>query len=113
MLEYKIVLLPFPFDDLSGTKVRPAVCLTKTIGEHDHVVVAFITSRTPDDLLDSDIVIAQDLPEFSATGLKVTSTLRLHRIMTISTAIIKRELGALPKPVIASAKEKMRKLFSL
>ena len=38
-----IVLVPFPFDDLSATKVRPALCLTERLGSHDHVVVAFIT----------------------------------------------------------------------
>ena len=26
-MKYKIVLVPFPFDDFSGTKVRPALCL--------------------------------------------------------------------------------------
>ena len=47
MLKYKVVLVPFPFDDLSSTKVRPAVCLTRAIGLHNHVVLAFITSRIP------------------------------------------------------------------
>ena len=28
MTKGKIVLLPFPFDDLSTAKLRPAVCLT-------------------------------------------------------------------------------------
>ncbi len=28
MTKYKVVLVPFPFDDLSSNKVRPAVCLT-------------------------------------------------------------------------------------
>lgn len=51
---FKIVLVPFPFDDLSSTKVRPAVCLTDAIGPHQHVVLAFITSRT----LESDIHLA-------------------------------------------------------
>ena len=27
-MKYKIVLVPFPFDDLRANKVRPAVCLT-------------------------------------------------------------------------------------
>lgn len=47
MIRYKVVLVPFPFDDLSATKVRPAVCLTEPIGEHRHVVLAFLTSRVP------------------------------------------------------------------
>lgn len=32
MTKGKVVLVPFPFDDLSSTKVRPAVCLTNPIG---------------------------------------------------------------------------------
>jgi len=31
MTKGKVVLVPFPFDDLSATKVRPAVCLTNPI----------------------------------------------------------------------------------
>jgi ABC-type uncharacterized transport system ATPase subunit len=32
MIRGKLVLVPFLFDDLSATKVRPAVCLTEPIG---------------------------------------------------------------------------------
>jgi len=35
MTKHKVVLVPFPFDDLSSTKVRPAVCLTDLIGPHE------------------------------------------------------------------------------
>jgi mRNA interferase MazF len=45
MIRGKVVLVPFPFDDLSSTKVRPAVCLTNPIGPHRHVIVAFISSQ--------------------------------------------------------------------
>lgn len=31
---YGAVLVPFPTDDLSATKARPAVCLAGPIGEH-------------------------------------------------------------------------------
>lgn len=47
-LKNKVVLVPFPFDDLSSSKVHPAVCLTEPIGQHNHVVLAFITSRLPE-----------------------------------------------------------------
>ena len=53
----KIVLVPFPFDDLSSAKLRPAVCLTDVVGPHRHVILAFITSMIPDQPLESDIVI--------------------------------------------------------
>ena len=52
MIKGKIVLVPFPFDDLVASKVRPAVCLTNRIGHHHHVIVSFISSRIPADLLE-------------------------------------------------------------
>lgn len=30
MTKGKVVLVPFPFDDLSAARVRPAVCLTNS-----------------------------------------------------------------------------------
>lgn len=113
MLKGKIVLVPFPFDDLSVQKLRPAVCLTNEIGEHDHVILAFITSQIPQPLLKSDFVINSTEKHFLRTGLKVTSTIRLHRVMTITTGIIRRELGELPKNLQKTVNDKLRELFVL
>jgi len=44
-LKGKIVLIPFPFTNLTSAKLRPALVLFE--GEQD-VVVAFISSRVPD-----------------------------------------------------------------
>ena len=56
MIKNTIVLVPFPFDDFSVTKVRPAY-LTNEIGKYNHVTIAFISSKIPDDLIESDIII--------------------------------------------------------
>lgn len=32
MIRGKVVMVPFPFDDLSTTKARPVVCLTEPVG---------------------------------------------------------------------------------
>lgn len=90
MTRNKVVLVPFPFDDLSGTKVRPAVCLTEPQGLHRHVVLAFITSQIPGRPLATDLALDIRDPTFAATGLKVSSTLRLHRLATVSTTLIRR-----------------------
>lgn len=109
----KVVLVPFPFDDLSNTKVRPAVCLTNPIGLHRHVVLAFITSQIPTDLLETDVVLHSSQADFSATGLRVSSTLRLHRLMTVTTSLIRRELGELPSSIQLEVDNKLRRLFEL
>jgi len=95
MIRGKVVLVPFPFDDFSGTKVRPGVCLTDPIGTHRHVILAFISSRVPADLLETDFILDSAQGDFAATGLRVSSTLRLHRLMTVSIPFLQRELGEL------------------
>ena len=57
MTKGKVILVPFPFDDLSGEKVRPAVCLTNPIGLHRHIILAFLTSRIPAERLDTDLIL--------------------------------------------------------
>jgi mRNA interferase MazF len=57
MTRGKIVLVPFPFDDLSAGKVRPVLCLTDPIGPYRHVVVAFISSQVPTSVYATDIVL--------------------------------------------------------
>jgi mRNA interferase MazF len=113
MTRGKVVLVPFPFDDLSSAKVRPAVCLTDPIGPHRHVILAFISSQIPADLLESDVVLDAGQTDFTTTGLRVTSTLRLHRLMTVTTALIRRELGNLPAQIEVEVADKLRKLFGL
>ncbi len=113
MIKGKVVLVPFPFDDLSATKVRPAVCLTEAAGAHRHIVLAFITSRTPPDLLTSDLVLDAADTSFAATGLRVTSTRRLHRLMTATAALISRELGELTPSLQTVIDDKLRQLFNL
>ena len=105
--------MPFPFDDLSSAKVRPALCLTDPLGPHRHVVFAFITSRVPVDLLDSDLVLEVTARDFAQTGLRVTSTIRLSRLATLTEAIIQRELGELPVAKQRESDRKLRKLLKL
>jgi len=113
MTRGKVVLVPFPFDDFSTTKVRPAVCLTDPIGPYRNVILAFITSRIPPDLLESDVVLDSTEADFATTGLRVSSTLRLHRLMTATTALIRRDLGELSPRIQAEVADKLRKMFCL
>ena len=113
MIKGKVVLVPFPFDDLSSTKVRPAVCLTEPVGPHRQVVLAFVTSRIPEDPEETDILINEDHFGFREIGLRVSSTLRLHRLMTASMALLRRELGRLPNAMELEIDRKLRTLFGL
>ena len=112
-LKNKIVLVPFPFDDLSTSKVRPAVCLTEPIGQHKHVVLAFITSRLPQNPESSDVILHINAEGFASTGLRVSSAIRLHRLMTVTTELVRRELGELSPKQQEEVNQKLRELFEL
>lgn len=109
----KVVLVPFPFDDLSASKVRPAVCLTNPVGPHAHVIVAFITSQPLPQSLPTDLPLDPADPDFVQTGLRVRSVLRLHRLLTISAGVILRELGHLSPRHTAAVEAGLRRMFDL
>lgn len=86
-----VVLVSFPFTDLSGQKLRPALIVGRPLG--DDVVLAFITSRGGEAVPKADHVIAPGDAEFAATGLKVASRVRLNKLATLHRALVRRRLG--------------------
>ena len=89
-----VVLIPFPFTDLSGHKVRPAVIVSPDPQQTD-VLVAFITSRLERALESSDLPISPQHPEFAQTGLKGASVIRTRKMSSIDRFQIQRRLGRL------------------
>ena len=94
----KIVLIPFPFTDLTNYKLRPALVIHE--GDKD-VIVAFISSRIPNTLSEYEIVISKDHPEFKLTGLKVDSVIKLNKIATVLRDLVYGEIGELG-PILRS-----------
>ena len=113
MIKNSIVLVPFPFDNFSNSKVRPALCLTNEISKFNHVIIAFISSKIPDDTINSDIIIKKDSDDWIGTGLTVDSVLRLHKIVTIPKSLIKRRLGKINDLLENKTKDKIQRLFEI
>src|SRR2546422_6337121 len=90
-----VVLVPFPFADLSGSKVRPAVVVSADPQDAE-LVLAFITSvltnRSP---RGADVELLRSDPEFHLSGLKVDSLIRLDKLVTLSRSVISRRLGTI------------------
>jgi mRNA interferase MazF len=86
-----IVLVPFPFTDLSKEKVRPAVVMS---AENDiDVSVAFISSIIPEEPATVDFVLLESHPDFSVTGLKRASVFKMNKVLTLERSKILRRLG--------------------
>ena len=89
-----IVLVPFPFTNLSETKLRPAVVLWVDPSGQD-VTLCFISSQNVEWVNDDEFVIQTSDDEFSQTGLKVTSKVRVARVVTLERRLLQRRLGNL------------------
>lgn len=59
------------------------------------------------------VLVPFPFEDFAKTGLRVSSTLRLHRLMTVTTSLFQRELGELPPRIQEEVDNKLRKLFNL
>ena len=67
----------------------------------------------PPALLETDLVLEASHADFASTGLRVSSTLQLHRLMTATTVLIRREMGELSPGLQAEVTHRLGKLFEL
>lgn len=105
MTKGDIVLVPFPFTDLSSKKRRPALVLLS--GDSD-VVLAFITTKLFYEEDSSILVESSDL-----TGLKKQSLIRLDKLVTLDKDLVIGKLGKVSSPTLSEVNQKMAKLFRL
>jgi len=74
--------------------------------------VAFISSRIPQDVSDSEIVIRMSHPEFRFSGLKVDSVIKLDEVATILKDLVIGELGD-AGPAIRKVNTKLSGIFHI
>jgi len=105
MTKGDIVLITFPFTDLSGSKLRPAVILANT---NLDLTVCFITTQIqwqePTDVL---------LLPNATNGLKKQSLVRISKIATLDKALAKGLLGRLTQNELFDLNDKLKALFKL
>ena len=82
-----VVVVPFPFSDLSGSKRHPALVLTYLHG--DDMMICQITSKPSDDMF-SQLLLSED---FISGSLLTASYVRPLRVFTIDKHIVLRKIG--------------------
>lgn len=106
----KIVLVPFPFTDLTAAKLRPALVIHE--GDRD-VVAAFISLKVPSKLYAVDILITKNRSAFGKTGLKTDSVIKLDKIATVLKELIVGELGELDEELRQEVNQKLKKVMEI
>ncbi len=100
-----IVLVRFPFSDLSGSKLRPALVLAQA-GKGD-IVLCQITSQPYAD----PSAIQIDSKDVENGTLQRTSYVRPAKIFTANDAIVVREIGELRPEKFVESLDRIIALF--
>jgi mRNA interferase MazF len=84
-----VVVVPFPFSDLTRSKRRPALVLTELTG--DDLILCQITSQTIRDIYSIDLCDN----DFESGGLNKASNVRPNRLFTADRQIVLYKTGHL------------------
>ena len=85
----EVVLVPFPFSDLSQSKVRPAVCLADA-GRGDWVLCQVTSSPYGDPR-----AVPLGVADFASGGLQTSSFARPGKLFTTHSGLMIRSVGVL------------------
>ncbi len=105
MAKGDIVLITFPFTDLSGSKLRPAVILAESSFD---ITVSFITTQTTWQESTDVFLLANN-----TNALRKNSLIRTSKIATLDRSLAKGLLGTLSSTELLELNNKLKILLQL
>lgn len=105
MTKGDIVLVPFPFTNLEGSKKRPAVIL---FSDEIDIIAVFITTKLKW-MNEKDVLLEPN----ESNRLKKSSLIRISKIATLDKSIVIGKIGVLKSKTIKSIDAKLKLLFEI
>lgn len=114
MKKWDVVLLAYPFTDLSATKVRPAIVISPDSenGKLDDGLFLLVTSNTSRSSV-FDLVVDTANPEFAQTGLLGPSAVRTNKLFTLRKTLVKKKLGHIGPQLRKGISDLLKKYLEL
>lgn len=104
--KYEIILVRYPFSDLSSSKVRPAIVVSAPHISQD-ILITPLTSKTGK-LLDGEFVLS----EWAAAGLNVVTAAK-RGVYTIHENLVLKVIGKLANPDAERLEQSLRDWLGL
>lgn len=101
-----VVIMLFPFSDLSSSRKRPAVVVANLAG--DDYILAQITSV---EVRKDEYAIPLEAKDFQQGRLTVSSLIRPNKLFTADKSIISSKVGTLKEEKIKEVQDKLVNIF--
>jgi mRNA interferase MazF len=110
-----VVLIRYPFTDLSGAKVRPALVLTPDdlLPLLKDVLCLFISSAMPEELSPTYFMLEPGHASFLKTALKRRSVLRMQNLALLHKDLVLLVLGEGDQLLIHEVNQRLRLALGL
>ena len=101
-----VVVLPFPFTDLSDSKKRPALVVAALKG--DNIILAQITTKKRED----EDAVSLKKPDFASGILKVDSNIMPSILFTAESFSVSYKAGRIKQEKIREIEKKLIEIFT-
>lgn len=101
----QVVVFRFPQTDLEEGKLRPALLLGKLPGGYEDWLICMISSQTRQYMAGFDEIVQENDEDFGASGLKVTSVVRVGRLAVVSGEILIGAIGQVSRERLSRVKK--------
>ena len=105
LIKGNVVVLPFPFSDLSNTKKRPALIIA--VLEGDDIILCQITSSRSD-----KYSILLENKDFKEGNLNIESNIRPNRLFTADKSLVLYKVGSLKENKVQEVITKIEQILS-
>ncbi len=109
-----IVLVKFPFTDLSSSKVRPALVVsvdTYNQASKDSIFI-FISSNISSQE-NTDVLVEKSHSEFKMTGLIGASIIKVDKIAVLEKSLASRKLGKAGPQLLKAVESRLKNILDL
>jgi len=92
-----LLLVPFPFTDLSAAKRRPVLAITPSDGYGDFIALP-VTSRPQ-----TEHGLALTPADLASGSLPAPSWIRTNRVVTLNSSLVVKSVGRVSDVLVAAA----------
>jgi len=91
--EGQIVLFRFPYADHTEGKLRPALVIRQLPGAYEDWLICMISSQLSQEISAFDEIVSPEDIDFSDSGLKFASVIRIGRLASVHKTILEGTIG--------------------